>query len=76
MDELKTGSRKPADSVAYELRFQSLHDAERAYAFPCDAAGHVDMDALSDMARENYFFARTVVGHDFCAPAVIVGDAH
>ena len=40
--------------VQYELRFQSLFDAGRAYAFPCDAAGHVDLDALSDRARGNY----------------------
>lgn len=76
MNELKTGSKRPADCAAYELRFQSLHDAKRAYAFPCDAAGLVDMDALSDMARENYLFARTVVGHDFSSPAVMVSGAH
>ena len=60
-------SSGPAD---YELRFLSLHDAGRAYAFPCDAAGHVDMDALSDTARDNYLFARTVVGREFSIPAV------
>ena len=31
----------------YELRFQSLFNEGRGYAFPCDAAGHVDMDSLS-----------------------------
>ena len=59
-----------SQSADYELRFQSLFDARRSYAFPCDAAGHVDMDALSDTARENYFFARTVVGREFSLPAV------
>ena len=62
--------------VHYELRFQSLFDAGRAYAFPCDAAGHVDLDALSDRARENYLYARTVVGRDFSMPAVMVSPAH
>ena len=42
-----------------ELRFQSLVDAGRFYAFPCDATGNVDMDSLSDRARENYLYART-----------------
>ena len=40
-----------SEAAHYELRFQSLFDAGRAYAFPCDAAGHVDMDSLSDAAR-------------------------
>ena len=73
MNVLKTDSNGPA---TYELRFQSLHDAGRAYVFPCDAAGHVDMDALTDNARENYLFARIVVGRDVSTPAVIVGTQH
>lgn len=56
----------------YELRFRSLFDEGRGYAFPCDAGGHVDMDALSDRARNNYFYARTVVGREFATPAVQV----
>jgi hypothetical protein len=58
------------DPCHYELRFQSLFDAGRAYVFPCDAAGHVDMDALSEMARENYLYARTVIGRELAFPAV------
>jgi len=76
MNEVKTGASGAADAAAYELRFQSLHDAAHAYAFPCDASGHVDMDALSDSARENYLFARIVIGHEFSTPAVIVSAAH
>lgn len=63
-------------SAHYELRFQSLFDAARVYAFPCDAAGHVDMDALSDTARKNYLYARTVVGCEFSLPSVSVSGAH
>ena len=73
MNVLKTGSSGPA---TYELRFQSLQEAGRAYVFPCDRAGHVDMDALTDAAREKYLFARIVVGHDVSPSAVIVGPAH
>ena len=54
----------------YELRFDSLFQAGRALAFPCDAAGTVSLDALSDQARHNYLFARTVVGRDFARPVV------
>jgi hypothetical protein len=59
-----------------ELRFQSLFDAGRAYAFPCDAAGHVDMDALSDRSRANYLYARTVIGREFAHPAVTTCAEH
>jgi len=46
----------------------------RAYAFPCDASGHVDMDAMSERARNNYFYARTVVGREFATPAILLND--
>jgi hypothetical protein len=59
-----------ADATRFELRFQSLFDEGRGYAFPCDASGRVDLDALSDTLRTNYLFARTLVGRDFSMPAV------
>jgi hypothetical protein len=61
--------------VDYELRFRSLFDEGRAYAFPCDAAGHVDLDALSERARHNYYYARTVVGREFSMPCVLRSSA-
>jgi hypothetical protein len=57
-------------SDAYELRFKSLFDEGRAYSFPCDEAGHVNLDALSERARINYLYARAVVGREFSMPAV------
>lgn len=54
----------------YVLRFQSLFDEGRAYAFPCDAEGHVDLDALSERARNNYLYARAVIGREVALPAV------
>lgn len=63
-------------SMNYELRFQSLFDEGRAYAFPCDAQGHVDLDALSERARHNYLYARTVIGREFAMPAVRLSDLH
>ncbi|MBI5716768.1 MAG: hypothetical protein HZC37_03680 [Burkholderiales bacterium] len=53
------------------MRFDSLFDAGRAFAFPCDGAGRVDLDALSERARCNYFFARAGVGRHFAHPAVV-----
>ena len=55
----------------YEVRYESLFNAGRAFSFPCDAQGHVELDALSDRARTNYFYARTVIGREFAAPAVL-----
>lgn len=55
---------------AFELRFQSLFHQGRAMAFPCDSQGHVDLDALSERARENYLYARAVVGREYAVPAV------
>jgi hypothetical protein len=60
----------------YELRFQSLFDEGRGYAFPCDAKGHVDLDAMSERARLNYLYARTVIGREFATPAVRDPNLH
>ena len=59
----------------FELRFHSLVDEHSSLAFPCDAAGHVDMDSLSEKALENYLYARMVVGCEFSRPVVSVSDA-
>ncbi|MED5618506.1 hypothetical protein [Ideonella sp. BN130291] len=70
--ELTTAqSQAQAEAQArYVLRFQSLFHEGRAYAFPCDAQGHVDLDALSDKARNNYLYARAVIGREVAMPAV------
>lgn len=56
---------------AYELRFQSLFTPGRALAFPCDACGRVELDHLSERARDNYLYARAVVGREFATPQVV-----
>lgn len=56
----------------FQLRFESLFQPGRGYAFPCDARGCVDLDALSERARNNYLFARAMVGRDLATPAVEV----
>ena len=59
---------------AFELRFQSLFAPGRALAFPCDAQGHVDLNTLSERARNNYLYARATVGRDHARPRVSVAD--
>lgn len=54
----------------FELCFQSLFDSGRSYAFPCDPEGQVDLNELSDRARNNYLYARAAIGRDLAAPAV------
>ena len=54
----------------FELCFPSLHGEDQSLSFPCDADGHVDMDALSEAGRQRYFYARAVVGREFSQPAV------
>jgi hypothetical protein len=65
-----------SQTARYEIRFQSLFNEGRALAFPCDADGHVQMDALSDRARTNYLYARAVVGREYATPAVMRSDLH
>ncbi len=60
-----------ASRAGFEVRFRSLFDEGRALAFPCDAQGRVEIDCLSERARLNYFYARTVVGREFAAPAIV-----
>ncbi|MGJ7497349.1 hypothetical protein ACSFA8_20010 [Variovorax sp. RT4R15] len=55
----------------YEARFCSLFNEDHAMAFPCDAHGKVNLDELSDRARNNYFYARILIGREFVAPVVL-----
>ena len=59
-----------ASAGSYEIRFQSLFNEGRALSFPCDAEGHVVLDSLTDRARDNYLYARAVVGREYAFPCV------
>ncbi len=61
---------RAAGAGRYLLRFESLFHSGRGLSFPCDARGQVVMDHLSEQARENYLFARAVVGHEYATPVV------
>jgi hypothetical protein len=56
--------------AAFEVRFASLFKEGRAMAFPCDASGRVEVDALPSRARVNYFFARAMIGKEYSVPEV------
>lgn len=62
--------------AGFELRFQSLFDQGRGYSFECDAAGQVNLDALSERARIHYFAARALVGRDFALPVMTQVPLH
>ena len=58
------------DVEGFELHFDSLFSDGRGLAFPCDAAGRVEMDRMSARARANYLYARAVIGREYRFPAV------
>lgn len=61
---------------SYLLCFRSLLGSGRGYAFPCDGCGRVDLDHLSERARNDYFYARAMVGRELAVPAVEPADLH
>lgn len=63
----------PATPFEYRLCFRSLFDSGRGFAFPCDPKGGVDLDSLSERARNNYLYARAMVGRELAVPAVEPG---
>ncbi len=63
-------------ATRYELRFASLFDAGRGYAFPCDAEGGIDLAALSERARASLQQAQRAVGRDLMQPVVVPALHH
>ncbi len=66
---------QPLNRSSFELRFDSLFNPGRGLAFPCDERGQVELDSLSERSRQNYFYARAVVGREYATPAVVHGAA-
>lgn len=60
----------PSAFPQFQLRFQSLFTHGRGFAFPCDDHGRVDLDRMSERARNNYFYARAMVGRELATPEV------
>jgi hypothetical protein len=55
--------------AAFRLCFRSLFDGRR-FVFPCDERGSVNLDRLSEQARNDYFYARAMVGRELADPEV------
>lgn len=62
-------------AATFEVRFQSLADEGRAMAFPCDSEGRVNLDALCDRSRNNYLFARRMIGREYATPRVLARES-
>ena len=60
------------EPVHYELHFNTLFGSGRAFSFPCDASGQVDLAALSEAGRKNYRLACTTIGREVALPEVRV----
>ena len=69
---METSRATPTDRANFELRYRSLSSHRCGFAFPCDENGEVDLDVLSDEARENYLYARAMVGRDLLHPQVLM----
>jgi hypothetical protein len=54
----------------FHLCFASLTGNGRSFRFPCDAGGLVDLDGLSEQSRNDYFYARAMVGRELAQPAI------
>lgn len=65
---------QPFGSASFRLCFRSLFQSGRGYAFPCDQAGRVDLDDLTEVGRNNYLYARAMVGRELAAPAVELSE--
>ena len=48
----------------------NVRSAGALLAFPCDAAGRVDLDALGERALNDYLYARAVIGRELTRPVI------
>jgi hypothetical protein len=63
-------SSKPVPPRLFDLVFVPLHHG-CSFAFPCNETGVVEMNDLTEQARNNYLLARALVGRDFQVPSVV-----
>lgn len=59
-----------SSSSSFQLCFRSLFHSGRRFAFPCDDKGEVSLDTMSESARNDYFYARAMVGRELSPPVV------
>lgn len=54
----------------FELHFAPLRHEGPDFSVPCDGTGHVDLDALDERLRNDYFYVRAMLGREFAWPHV------
>lgn len=69
LSQTKAASRK-AEPATHLLHFEPLTVGDAGLDIPCDPNGRVGLDALGEKLRNDYFFARTLIGRLFAAPTV------
>ena len=63
-----------AANTHVELRFLPRSAEQRCLVFPCNAAGHVEIDKLSEHERIDYLFARALRSRDYSFEIVTALD--
>ncbi|WP_457423532.1 hypothetical protein [Roseateles sp. P5_E7] len=62
--------RAAVPAATHLLHFEPLAIGDAGLDIPCDPQGCVGLDGLGDKLRNDYFFARTLIGRLFAAPTV------
>jgi hypothetical protein len=57
-------------SCHFQLCFKPLRASGRGFAFPCDPDGQVNLDHMSERSRNDYFFARGMMGREVSYPEI------
>lgn len=68
-DAFGGGAENPARPT-HLLHFEPLKAGDAGLDVPCDPQGRVGLDGLGSKLRNDYFFARTLIGRLFAAPTV------
>ncbi|MFT7774769.1 hypothetical protein [Roseateles sp.] len=63
-------ARSAAVGPTHLLHFEPLGTIGAGLDIPCDPQGRVGIDALGERLRNDYFFARTLIGRLFARPTV------
>lgn len=58
-------------SQRFRLVYQSISGSLGSYSFPCNPHGEVDLNLLDDRSRNNYLFARAMMGRAMKLPTVV-----
>jgi hypothetical protein len=65
-----SNAQRAESAVTHLLHFEPLTYQGAGLDIPCDPQGRVGLDALGDKLRNDYFFARALIGRLFDKPTV------